>query len=336
MTTAALTYPENSLRERCVRAFAVCMVIAMILVGTRVSGQGVPSREAKVDYLLRIYFSGENKEGIVKNMLITLQELEDKTSNQSLAEQYAFLYEMQDNVSQADDTCDALDLLSIGIYELDAAEAAGHGVVLPTEKAKVKSADALANLNSVSAKTKALSRTAATVAFNGLIAKGGGSKLLGSIVNTSSTVSDVATIANQSSQSLLGVGELGKSLGFGKKDKPCSKVPQKDIQIGPHHVEEVLMVAATSIEGEGVGIDTLTTVITVSNLSFSSLRTVADTLVSKTEIHAVDKAYNEELTTITVYHFGNTDELAEWIYDKLNHMLRLVAYDTGSISFAAR
>ncbi|GAA0878118.1 hypothetical protein GCM10009119_10860 [Algoriphagus jejuensis] len=299
-------------------------------------GQNSFSGEAKVDYLLKIYFSGENKEGIVKNMLVTLQELEDKISNPSLSEQYSFLYEMQDNVSQADDTCDALDFLSVGIYELDAAEAAEQGVMLPTDKAKVKSGEALANLNKVSSKTRALSRTATNVAVAGLLAKSGGSKLLGSIANTSQVVGDVASVANETSQSAIGIADLGKSLGFTKKDKPCSKVPQKEIQIGPHHIEEVLMVATTSIEGDGIGRDTLKTVITVSNLSFSSLRTITDTLVNKTEIHAVDKAYNEKLTTITVSHFGNTDELAEWIYDKLNHMLKLVAYDTGTISFAAR
>lgn len=327
---------ENHCVQRYVKIFTAFTMMLMMLFSVQAMGQSDQSEEAKVDYLLRIYFSGQNKDGIVRDVRMTIQELEEKISNPSLSEQYSFLYEMQDNISEADDTCDALDLLSIGIYELDAAEASEQGVMLPTEKAKVRSADALANLNRVSSKTRALSRAATNVALTGLLAKSGGSKLLGSIANTSMVVGDVASIANETSQSAIGIADLGKSLGFTKKDKPCNKVAQKDIQIGPHHVEEVLMVTTTSIEGDGLGRDTLKTVITISNLSFSSLKSITDTLASKTEIHTVDKAYNEKATTITISHFGNTDELAEWIYDKLNHMLKLVAYDTGSISFAAR
>ncbi len=336
MITLVLKYPENAFVKYYAGILAIPVLLVLLFFCGETMGQTAQSGEAKADYLLRIYFSGENKDGIVKDLLVTLQELEGKTSNASLSDQFDFLYQMEDNISNADDSCDALDLLAIGIYQLDASAAAEHGVLLPSEEAKVKSADALANLNKLSAKTKNLSRTATNVALQGLIAKGGSSKLLGSIARTSNTVGDVASVANQSSQSILEVGELGKSLGIGKKDKPCSKVPQKDIQIGPHHIEEVVMVATTSIEGDGVGRDTLKTVITVSNLSFSTLRTITDTLEVKEDIHTVDKAYNEKLSTITVYHFGETDELAEWIYDRLNHVLKLVSYDTGTISFAAR
>ena len=107
---------ENHIIERRVKMIIAYTIILMMLFSLQSMGQNDPSHEAKADYLLRIYFSGQNKDGIVKDVLVTIQELEEKISNPSLSDQYSFLYEMQDKLSQADNTCDALDLLSIGIY----------------------------------------------------------------------------------------------------------------------------------------------------------------------------------------------------------------------------
>jgi hypothetical protein len=196
--------------------------------------------EKKVDYLEQIYFSGENKEGLNTKILIAIQAIQQKKPTTALAKQATFLLDVEDKANAADNACDVLDLLAVGIYNIDAAEAAQEGVKPPSDKAKVKSADALASLTKLNNTSNNLSSSAHNLEWSSYLLNGGkfGSFAAGAgkVANTAGAVGTVAGAAGQAGQTVKQLGDIGKSLGIGfkKKDKPCKDVTKKDIEIGEH------------------------------------------------------------------------------------------------------
>ncbi|MBD8489207.1 hypothetical protein IFO69_10665 [Echinicola sp. CAU 1574] len=309
-------YFDKSLLGKC---SMTALIFVLLLLSYPINGQQVQSDEAKVDYLQRIYFSGENKEGIVKNILITIQELKGMTFTPALEKQYIFLNEIEGQVAKANDACEALDLLAVGIYNIDPTEAASQGVILPSEEAKVKSSDAMANFNKINTNAKDISRVANSANMN-------------SIAGTSSTVGDAAKMAGEAGEIGKELADLGKSIGIlKKKDKPCKNVTQKDIPIGVHLVSGNLVNSGAVSQS----VETLTTVITISNMDFSSFNVMVDTLSSNPNIKSLDKKFNEDSSSITVVHIGSTDDLADWVHEKFKDKVKLVAFETGLISLVS-
>lgn len=324
------------------------LLIALFLLN-QVTATAQTPNEKKVDYLERIYFSGENKEGLNNRVFVTLKELQQKPPTDALAAQVTFLVDIKDKASEAANACDILDLLAVGIYSIDAAEAVQQGVRPPTAKAKAKTVDAIASLGKLNSTSNGLSSSARNLEWSSYLLSGGkyGSFASGAgkIANTAGTVGAVAGAAGQAGQTVKDLGEVGKSLGlkFRKADKPCDDVAKKDIQIGEH----LAVAAATATntnpdEKTNTTINTnpnsvtSTTVISIQGINSSSLRALADTLKSKPGIQSIEKSFSDTLSTITVAHSGNTDVLAEWLEDKFGNKFKLVNYASGKINLTAK
>lgn len=317
----------------------------LLLVLNQKTAKAQSSVEKKVDYLERIYFSGENKEGLNTKILIALQEIQEKTPTPALAKQATFLLDIQDKTSAADNACDILDLLAVGIYNIDAAEAVKQGVKAPSDKAKAKSVDALASLNKLNSTSNNLSSSARNLEWSSYMLSGGkyGSFASGAgkVARTAGTVGYAAGAAGQAAQTAKQLGDVGKSLGinFKKKDKACNDVEKKDIEIGEHLALPVSTNTNTSSNANtkaNPNATTSTTIINIQGISSSSLRALTDTLRNKAGIQSAEKSYNEVLSTITVMHAGSTDALADWIEDKFSSKLKLADYGNGKINLITK
>ena len=300
------------------------------------------SPEKKVDYLERIYFSGENKEGLNTQILIALQEIQERAPTTALAKQATFLLDIKDKASAEDNACDLLDLVAVGIFNIDAAEAVKQGVKPPSDKAKAKSVDAIASLDKLNSTSYNLSSGARDLEWSSYLLSGGhyGSFAAGAgkVARTTGTIGVAAGAAGQVGRTTKQLGDIGKSMGIrigGKKDKPCKEVEKKNIEIG-EHLAPVANTAANTDAATKPDAAASTTIITISGISSSSLRTLADALREKAGVQSAEKSYNETASTISVLHAGSTDALADWLEDKFGNQFKLVDYGSGKINLAAK
>jgi hypothetical protein len=309
------------------------------------------NNEKKVDYLLKIYFSGENKEGLNTKILVALQELEPKLSNPNLAKQFSFLNDIKEIANNAEDACDILDILSVGIFNIDAIESSNNGVKLPTEKAKKSSVNALAGLNTLQSASRDINANARELAYNSLYYANsaglysGASKVAGTAANVGNAINTVS----QTAQTLQKIGSIGKSMGINipKKDKPCSEVKKKEIVIGEHFVMNLESSPKTPIiNNENTTVltnpsqlttETLNkTVLTIKGVTSSALRTLTEALKTKQGVLTAEKSFNEASSTITITHTGNTDVFADWIDDNYGSVYKLLDYSNGKINLIAK
>lgn len=292
--------------------------------------------ESKVDYLERVYFSGQNKAGLNTQILIVLQEFQDKTQTPALIKQTAFLSEIQKKIPQAEDACEVLDMIAVGIYNLDAAEALKQGVKSPSDKAKVKTFDALSSISRLQSASSNIGMSARGLEQTTYATNGGQrtdvASSAGKVANTANTVGNVANAAQQAGQTAKQLGDVGKSLGIGtkKKDKPCNEVPKKDIAPGVHQAQ------ATNVAVKAAAATTITTVINVQGITSAALKSFTESLRSKAGVKSAEKSFNEQASTITVVHEGSTDVLADWIEENFGSQLKTVNYSSGQISLAAK
>lgn len=299
--------------------------------------------EKKVDYLERIYFSGENKAGLNTKILIALQELQEKAPTPPLAKQVTFLLDVKDKAGNAENACAILDMLAVGIYNIDAAEAVQQGVLAPSDKAKAQTVDAIASLNKLSSTSSALSSGATNLMWSNVLLNGGnyGSFAAGAgkVAGVAGTVGMAANAAGQAGQTVKQVGELGKMMGFKKKDKPCDDVQKKDIQIGEHAALAATANGAAApntntAAGSTAGVST--TVINIQGISSANLRVFTEALKTKTGVQSAEKSFSETASTITVLHSGSTDSLSDWIEDKFSTKYKLIGYSNGKISLSSK
>ncbi len=348
-------YFKTLLFQKIVRNAVTALICLCSVYGVNAQEQQTVT-EKRVDYLERIYFSGENKEGLNGKILVAIQELRERTPTPALAKQATFLIDIQDKASAADNACDILDLLAVGIYNIDAVDGSKQGVKTPSNKAKETSVDALSSLNKLNTTSGNLSASARNLGWSSYLLSGGkASSVLsgaGKVANTAGAISDVAGIAGQAGKTAQQITDIGKSFGIGfkKKDKACNVVTKKDIEIGDHSVQSTGTTAnanatvntnsfasnntVTSTTGNNAV--TSTTVINIPGIGSPSLRALADTLRTKAGVQSAEKAYNESLSTITVVHTGSTDALADWLEDKLSSRFKLVNYANGKINLAPK
>jgi hypothetical protein len=303
---------------------------SLSFIGERAFAQQTASAEKKVDYLERVYFSGENKVGLNTQILIAVQELQEKQLDPCLAKQATFLQGIQSTAHDAEDACDILDMLSVGIYNIDAAEAYKQGVKPPSDKAKMKTIGATASLNKLGSASKGINKSAKDLQTSAQTSGGKTNSTIatnaGNVASAAQTVGNIATAAQQTGQQ---IGDLEKSLGINskKKDKPCPDVAKKEIAIGDHQANAVSASSNTASS---------TTVISIQSITSSTLRELTDSLRHKTGVKSAEKSFNELSSTITVVHDGSTDAIADWIEDKFGGQLKLVNYSNGQISLASK
>ena len=305
---------------------------------------GDTTAEKKVDYLERIYFSGEDKEGLNTNILIAIQDIQTKTATNVLIKQITFLMEIQEKASAAKDACEILDLLAVGIYNIDAAEAVKEGVRPATSKAKAKSVDALASLGKLNSTANNLSGNASNLAWSSYLLSGGkyGSFASGAgkVATGAAKVGNTINAIGQAGETGKQLLDVGKSLGIkiNKKDKACNDVAKKDIVIGEHGVTGAVnpgenkntTTADNTIKSEAGEIQT--TVINIPGIDYNSLKTLSDSLSIQPWVKSAEKKFNTTLSSITlIYISGKGDRLLDWIMEKFSARFNLVAADKTQI-----
>lgn len=296
--------------------------------------------EKKVDYLERIYFSGENKAGLNAKILVALQEIEVLQPTPALAKQATFLLDIKDKASALDNACDVLEMLAVGIYNLDAAEAEQQGIKMPSDKAKANAADAVSSLNRLSSTTHSMSNSASNLAWSSYLLSGGRYTGFGAgaarFAGKAGAVAGTAAAVGQTVETGRQLSGLASSV-FGKKDKPCKDVPVKAIQVGQRTAySQAAAPGATVPKGAASEEATAKTVISIVKVSAGQLRELADALKTKTGVNMVEKAFDADMSTITVVHSGSTDALSDWIEDNFGKKYKTVGYSSGKINLALR
>jgi hypothetical protein len=290
---------------------AVTLFILLNTVSKQVAAQ-VPvaaSKEKKADYLERIYFSGKNKEGLNIMILESIQLMEEKTATEAVARQYTFLSEIKDKAASAENSCDILEILASGIFALDAIDASALGVSLPGDKAKKQSIDAIAGLSKIGNSANGLSTTASTAGLNSYTLSGGKANILSTtskIAGTANAISGAAGTLSSTINTAKEVKEIIKSFGIGGKDKPCKKVPQKDIAIGEHIVPDSILVQAAATAENAAPVQApagTETKITIRNISFNLLSDVAAILEKTEGVNSVNSDdFSNNTATLAIVH----------------------------------
>jgi hypothetical protein len=252
--------------------------------------------EKKVDYLERIYFSGENKAGLNSLILVAMQEMQSKDVTPSLLKQATFLSEIRDDAEKADDACDVLDILAVGIYEIDAAEARSQGIEMPSDKVRKKTGNALASIGQLGNATTNLGGNAQTLGWSAYYSKN---------PKLSSGAFKTANKLNTASQTLGAVGQGAKTINdtknvigslFNKepKDKPCKKVKPKEIIVSDRKAAANEPTATSAAAGNSV------TVI-IKNITYSQLSSLAGSMEKITDITNVNSDnFSSNTATIVV------------------------------------
>jgi hypothetical protein len=301
---------------------------------------GILQNESKIDYLASIYFSGQNKEGLTARILVAMQDIQEKQPTESIVKQLTFLVEVKEKIEAAEDACDILDLLAAGMYALDAKEAVGLGVKMPSTKAKSNTVDAVAGINNVNSSASSLSSSASHLSWNSYYS--GNPKLQGvgrtagkvsGAANTLSGVGGTIGASVETGKQVAGVLK-GLGLGKGKKDKGCKDVDQKEIRIDdrPAVAKDQAVVKDTVVNAAPETV-TNTTIITLTSVDYNFLREITETLKTNENVKQAEKKFNEAASTITLTHTGTTDGIADWLLDKFSSKLKMVELDNGKVVF---
>ncbi len=329
----------------------ITLVIFLTTSTNKLQAQDGATIEKKVDYLEQIYFSGENKAGLNVKMQIALQQMQNLQPTPALAQQVTYLLDLQQKSADAGNACEVLDLLSVGIYQIDALEAKEQGVLPPSDKAKKKSADALENLSKLSTSSSSLSTSARNLEWSSYMLSGGryGSFASGAgkVANGAGMVGATVGTAGQLAETAGQIKGLGQSLGvFKKADSPCKAVPTKMIALGQHATLSALAGAPGAAPGSTttvtadaantVSASDQTTVINIPLISNALLRSLTHSIRLMPKVRTAEKTFNQTQSTITVVHTCTLDVLADWIEDKMGKNLALVNYGNGAINVAMK
>jgi len=183
--------------------------------------------EKKVDYLEQIYFSGKNKENLNRAIAAVILDMEAKPATEAVTKQYLFLGGIKDQATAAEDACEIEDILAVGIYDIDPAEAALQNIPQPGKKFSEKFDKTLAGVNG-------LSNSTANAALSVFVLSKGSAGTLGLANNAAFVGNTVGTIA----AGKKAYDDTKKLIRWVSGDKPCKKVHPKNIEIGPHIVPD--------------------------------------------------------------------------------------------------
>jgi len=321
------------------------------------------SAEKKVDYLQRIYFSGETKAGLNTKILVALQELSERPPTQLLARQVTYLLEIKDKAIDAEDACDILEMLAVGIYNIDAVEAEKQGVKYPSSKARAKTVDAIGTLNQLNSNSRNISTSASEAAWSSYLLSGGKStgfiSSASKVAATAGRVEAATGAIAQAAQTGKQLKDLGQSFGLmNKKDKACNDVPKKVIEIGPHinpNANALASAGTTPVQGASAqqsapaqsspvqqpaavqntpGVTS--TVINIPGVNAADLKLLTDALKLKDGVEAATRTFSSASSTITVKHSGSTEGLADWISEKFDKKFDLAEFNAGKIGLIVK
>jgi len=270
------------------------------------------SIEERIDYLCKIYFSGENAEGLKLKCIQTIQALGSQKRTPGLEIQYKFLGEIKEQIELENTACDILEIFAAGIYEIDQVNAIKMGVRMPGSQAKRKAFNAKEKMNQLKEHNNALYQKVYESDSLGLsdpeskIQKG-----KRSIVNVNEKINN--GIIN--TETAIDAGNVIKSLvSIKKKDKPCKEVGKKEIVIGNHQIVNYKE-------------NNKATQIMIAEVSASDLRKLSEEIKKKKGVESVEKNFSEEISTISVVHDSNAENLADWLDDKMSKLFKIVKYD---------
>lgn len=250
--------------------------------------------EKKVDYLEKIYFSGKNKEELHDMILVTVSQMGSRFDSTMLPspaylKQYVFLKNIAPQAQVAKDACDVLELLAVGIREMDIEEAIAQKIKQPSPEATKSSADALAGITKVNNSISATNSALNTLAWNQYLLSGNavGFGALNKVGGAAGTVGAAAG-AVSAGKELLGAA---KGLGLGKgKDKPCKDVTAKEITLGEHKFTPAAKPTASDVKefSEKPPITAPGTALVINNINFNQLSTVMSAIEKIPGVSAVD------------------------------------------------
>jgi hypothetical protein len=267
------------------------------------------TKERNVDYLEKIYFSGENNEGLLNAIQITLQNLQQQYTGKNIptavGSQVNFLGGVYEKAQNAKDACEITDMLAAGIYNLDVSEAVAQGIPRPKEKVS-------ADLGTLISASQNIAETSAEASWDALYLTG---SLKG--FSTLSKISQGASITGKAGETLNTANSIRNTF-FKPKDKGCKSVPQKVITIGEHQASQQNSVAAQAIPKEtqpGVSSDNTgvtsdkKTIITIIGIDYEKLTALEQNIKACSTVKSTVKKFNTSQSTIEVTHTGTTDEL---------------------------
>ena len=274
--------------------------------------------EKKVDYLEKIYFSGSNKEGLTDSIEVYVSRMSKRFDSTLIPspeylKQFVFLQKIQPQLPNTKDACDILDLLAVGIRNIDIEEAMAQKIKKPSEDAVNNSADALEGIgkvnNAVSSTSGALNslawanyyRSGKTVGFGATRSIAGAADMLETGVELAKQGKDIANA--------LGM--------FGGKNKSCKEVDKKNIALGEHKFTPISKQSLASTAQTETTEKTVTTVasvtattVTINNISFKQLSTLRDLLEKMKGVHdVVTDNFNNNVAVLKVSHELKLDDL---------------------------
>lgn len=277
------------------------------------------TKESKVDFLERIYFSGKNRDGLNTMILETLQDFEGKNTTASVAVQYTFLSNIKTNAANADDACQIEDMLAAGIYNIDAREAETQKIPLPSKETNARMAPAL---DAASNASRSFGNAAITSYYlsNGNIGMG----------RAGITAYRFGAAAGAASQTVNGINQAKEFFkGISRsKDKPCKNVSPKDIEVGSHLLSagnEKDKILSSKTESINVSITNVTfdqsksiksninkikNVLTIKNNSFNS-NSVSMLIVTNLPVNLLTDSImivNKEITFEVISQSGDEDQ----------------------------
>ena len=245
--------------------------------------------EPKVDYIEQIYFSGKNKDDMYKMLLTTVQSLDGKPATYIVAKQYIFLVGVEDAVKNADDACEAEQILAQGIYNLDVTEATKYNIPIPDDKSKANIGAALQSLSDFGNSTQNLAYNAWVLNRNHVDRWGyyydyGYTPSEAKIAQTGYQISAVANTVGTGVQMADETKKALKYLGL-NKDKPCKRVAARDIAIGSH-----------------IAPDTSSTTIVLQNITYQQVASIAEAIAHVNGVNSInnDKFDNNVATMFIV------------------------------------
>ncbi|MGG9960326.1 hypothetical protein [Ferruginibacter sp. SUN106] len=261
---------------------AILIILLVLSFSVHCLAQGVTpadDNERKVDYFERIYFSGKNKADISALYLATIQELQDKNLSAAAEKQYNLLVALKDQVFEAESACDALEIIAVAIYSIDANTAINQGIKAPTEKVKKATFDEV-------------------------------SSALTSNVDSTSRANVYAAKAGEGKKILTAV----TGIVFPKKDKPCKDVTPKVITIGLHNADDNAAGGNTNNNGNTSSVKTINTKITIKNIKYNQLSTIVSRIEKTEGISNLNSDnYSNSIAILEVKHTLKTKEIIDKI-----------------------
>jgi hypothetical protein len=195
--------------------------------------------EKKVDYLEQLYFSGLNKDALCTRILITIQAMEEKPENKSIAKQYVFLSGIKDKANAADNSCQVEEMLAAGIYDIDALEALNQNITKPSSATTDKISGALTSVSDLSSSAGNLNSSVFTLRAGTCTSYRNYAAASNSYNKMAASTAVLGNAANTAGKAKDMYDKAGVVLKYFHKDKPCKSVPQKSIEIGVHIVPDM-------------------------------------------------------------------------------------------------